>query len=196
MTTSNEYYEFQKRTWEFLEACKNNDMNNIVLLVKQGVNIHFNNEEAFQVACWKGDIEIVRYLTTLCNLKIHEYKFNKINIRVYNEQGFNYACMNGHIEVVKYLATLYKQKMNNGNNYKMIDIHIGNDMFFRGSCHNGRINILIYLIQLTKKTTKNKKQYTPFNIYAMNNDCMRYKYPVKYIFSLGNYNKKIDTLFI
>lgn len=93
---------------EFIHLCEtNNNLNRIKKLVGIGVNIHYNNEYGFHIACANGHLEVVKYLISLDD---------KPNIHADNELGFRMACSSGHLEVVKYLCSLcsnYYVKINN-----------------------------------------------------------------------------------
>ena len=66
------------------------------------INIHANDEWAFQSSCQNGHIEIARWLINLGESK----NYNKINIHAGNEYAFYWSCVNGYIEIANWLIHL------------------------------------------------------------------------------------------
>ena len=78
--------------WQFIRHCENGDLDKIKKIIKtHKINIHVNNEEGFQWACYYGHLPIIEYLINL-------YKINPdydiINIHTENELAFRWTCEN------------------------------------------------------------------------------------------------------
>lgn len=84
----------------FKLAALSGDLQNIqYFLLIEKLDIHFDNDFVFRIACKKGYLHILQYILTSEALTEHA------NIHVSNDIGFRKACMFGHLEVVKYLTT-------------------------------------------------------------------------------------------
>jgi len=114
---------------DFTNACEKGRLDRVVELVNNGVNIHANNEYGFQLACYNGHLEVIKYLME---------QEDKPNIHAYNETGFRWACENGRLEVVKYLME-QDDKPN---------IHAGNEEGFQSACYNGHLEAVRYLVTI------------------------------------------------
>jgi len=144
---------------QFINACENNDMSTVIILVNKIVNI----DMGFRVACHHGHLEVVKYLTLLYqytdiygdNCDNHNYKLICNNSIKY---GFTVACEYGHTKIVKYLTTLYQHTP-----YCKINIHDTNEYAFRQACRSGHLQIVQYLTTLYQHT-----EYNIINIHSHN----------------------------
>jgi hypothetical protein len=89
--------------------------------------------EKFVEACKNGDLGLVKYLLTGCDLK------DLADIHARNEDGFHWACENGHLEVVRYLLTSPELK-------EHANINEDSNFGFRVACLTGWLNVVEYLL--------------------------------------------------
>ena len=87
----------------------------------------------FLEACEDNDLEIVQYLLSAPELKIHA------NIHTKEDSGFIGACINGNINLVKYLLSYPDLR-------EHADINAQNDEAFFMACIYKQIEVLEYLI--------------------------------------------------
>ncbi len=169
-------------------AAKNGHLEIVKYLVKNGADIHDNNEEALTLASQYGHLEIVKYLikqgadihiiddqplliaVEVGHLDIVKYLIeNGANIHVHNELPLTMAARKGYLNIVKYLVE-------NGAN-----IHIKDEAALMEAASNGHLDIVKYLVE----------QGT--DIHAFDNRAlylaalMGYLDIVKYLISVGNY---------
>lgn len=88
----------------FLNACEKGNMIICNYLINKfnDIDIHVENEYAFQLSCEHGYLEISKWLVDLSLQK----NFIPINIHANNEAAFQKSCMNNHLEVAKWLVNL------------------------------------------------------------------------------------------
>ena len=97
------------------------------------------NYELIQ-ACCNGYVELMKYLLTSTELKVHAYINYRNNINDWN--ALIWACRNGHLNIIQYLLTSpelaehanINHKSKNGSNALMY------------ACINGHLNIIQYLL--------------------------------------------------
>jgi len=77
---------------EFMKAVKQNQLEQVKLIVMQGINSIADNNFALCWAASNGHLEIVKFLCTLPD--------------AYNNYAFIWAAGNGHLEIVKFLSNL------------------------------------------------------------------------------------------
>jgi ankyrin repeat protein len=157
----------------FLKACKNGDITTLKSLDYSKIYIHANAELAFQLACWNGHLEVVKYLISL------EPESGRINVHALNEEAFRNACENGHLDVVKYLISLEPS-------HNRINIHAMYEDAFRLACENGHLPIVKYLISL-------EPEYGLINIHARYEWAFRYgSFQIQHLLirNYPNYNWK------
>ena len=102
------------------------------------IDIHANNDEAFQWSCDNGHLAMAQWFY---QVSINTNK--KINIHDRNELTFRWSCHNGHLVVVQWLYQLSTQ-INSP-----IDIHAMNEGAFQWSCDNGHSAVAQWLYQLS-----------------------------------------------
>lgn len=85
---------------ELMEAIKMGDLKEVKSLVKQGADIHFNDEQALVSSVFHNYLEITKYLLS-----------KKANIHVEKRRILQYAGKNGNVEMIEFLQ-------NNGLNIK------------------------------------------------------------------------------
>jgi ankyrin repeat protein len=92
-------------------------------------NVCYN--KSFQMACDKGNLDIVMFLVEMEN--------NNININYDNDCSFCSACYKGHIEIVKYLLSIPNNNIN---------INCDDNGPFCSACYKGHIEIVKYLLSI------------------------------------------------
>lgn len=90
----------------------------------ENIDIHYNEDEPFEMACAKGHIDIAKWL----------YSLGDVNIHSNEEFAFTSSCNNGHIDVAKWLYSL-------GD----VDIHADNEGAFLSACQKGHLEIAKWL---------------------------------------------------
>jgi ankyrin repeat protein len=137
-------------------SCNNGCINNIKFLFEYNNEYFVSNmyeERCFFLACKKGHLNVVKYLTNIDNLINHSDVFNKL---------FSYGTYHCEIEVFKYLISIHDN--NKFVNHKFIEklcchdenyeiakyiigipennINIDHDKIFKYSCVFGNFNII------------------------------------------------------
>jgi hypothetical protein len=128
-----------------------------------GPNIFIENiheEYIFEYLCKNGFLIPIKWIYSLGNIDIHEYK----------EQYFRIGCQNGHLELCQWIYSL-------GN----IDLHIFNDKCFILACKSGNINLVKWLHSLDEFNIHINNE-EPFRVSYIRS----YIDICKYIYSCGN----------
>ncbi len=115
-------------TSELHFGSKNERLDRVIISLKNGANIHADDDDALGWGSYNGRIEVVKYLVGY-----------GANIHADNDYALRSASLNGHLEVVKYLVELKPDGAN---------IHASDDYALRYSSSNGHLNIVKYLIEL------------------------------------------------
>jgi ankyrin repeat protein len=105
-------------------SSKNGHIEVVKFLIEKGANIHAKNDYALRCSSGNGHIEIVKFLIE-----------KGANIHAKDDYAIRYSSENGHIEVVKLLVQ-------NGAN-----IHADDDYALRWSSENGHIEVVQFLIE-------------------------------------------------
>ena len=114
----------------FCLSCKHNNieiMEYIMEKYKKHININIVNNDAFSLACYNGNTEIVKLLFK---------NYENININAKNNYAFYGACINGHIDIVKLFMKNNKQNIEFSN------------IVFIYCCFKGHIDVVKYLCEL------------------------------------------------
>jgi len=106
----------------FCWACENNYLDVVECLIKNGANIHAQNDEALRYASENGHLAVVKLLI-----------YNGCDIHANDEYALIGASVNGHLEIVEYLIS-------NG-----ADIHAQNDWALRWASEYGHKDVVKYL---------------------------------------------------
>jgi len=139
-----------------IEASKGGELNIVKEAIRNGADIHLNDEQALGWASEYGNLDIVKYLVSL-GADIHEN----------DDIVLRFASKNGYLEVVKYLVNL-------GAN-----IHAINDEALRLASRKGHVEVVKYLISLGGNIHANDEEVL---IWAAYNGDLEL---VKYLVSLG-----------
>jgi len=89
-----------ERQGQFRLACKSGHINYARYLIREGPDIHFNDDAAFRLACRGGHIKVVRWLVNL-GADIHASGVNAFTVAYWN--GF---CSKRCSEVARFLISL------------------------------------------------------------------------------------------
>ena len=89
---------------DFIKSVKIGNIKNIKILIKNGADIHYNNNYALRFSSENGHIEVVKFLIE-----------KGANIHAGDDYAIKWSSLNGHIEVVKFLIE------------KGANIHAGDD---------------------------------------------------------------------
>jgi len=141
-------------------SCKSGDIETITNILENNktnikdININYNN--LFNISCFYGHIDIVKYLIDYCD-GIN----SKIDIHNTNEKAFENACYRGFIEIVKYLIDY------GHNAHNKINIHVNNDIAFRQACSFGFIDLIKYLLEYGNNNN------SKIDIHIENDDAIR-----------------------
>jgi ankyrin repeat protein len=160
------------------EAIKKGKLTNAVEVwnkskkLKTPIDIHYNNDELFMLACTYGHIKIAKWLYEiskeiesfidinidndkafrLCckygHIKIALWLYeisDKIDIHAENDNAFISCCMNGHLMIAKWLFKL-SENMNS-----TINIHMNEEYILRRSCHNNDYDIVKWLLDTSEE---------------------------------------------
>lgn len=141
-------------------------------------------DEAIVEACIAGQIEEIKYLLNLPDLKIHNNLDNAFN------ESFSYACVNDHLQVVKYLL-----------NEPKLQKHITNENIldgFQSACFYQNMSIVNYLISEFNLELTNEiksflnypnEQWTPINIFQLHKDTFK---EIQVMFDARELNKQLS----
>lgn len=105
--------------------------------IRDSINIHARNEEAFFHSCTYGRLDIMKFLVSL------EPYQGQIDIHTNHEYIFRRACNNMYLNIIKYLISL---EASHGNN--VFDIHYANEYVFWRACACNRLDVIKYWISL------------------------------------------------
>ena len=105
------------------------------------IDIHYDNDNAFNKACRTGNLDIIKWLYDLSNEQCIQ-----IDIHRHEEDAFAWCCSEGHFETAKWLWEI-SVKINSP-----INIHIDNtEQAFRFCCGNSNLNMVKWLYNLAIK---------------------------------------------
>ena len=146
---------------KFIEACKRGFLAYAKYLFgAYEIDIHANNDYAFQLSCENGHIEVAQWLILLGESN----DYTKIDIHADNEYAFRWSCQYGHLELAQWLI-----KLGESNGYTKINIHADNEYAFRWSCRNGHLEVAQWLVNLGESSG-----YTKIDIHANNDYAFRW----------------------
>jgi hypothetical protein len=116
---------------QFIELCRRGDLAGAQQFyhLNPTINISFNNEEAFRLACFNGHLHVAQWLLQVCPT---------IYIPARNEYAFRWACYSGRLHVAQWLLQVCP----------MIDISVGKEEAFRWVCDNGYLHVAKWLQSL------------------------------------------------
>jgi ankyrin repeat protein len=115
--------------------------------LKEHADIHFENDDAFYMACIRGHLDIVTYMLTSPELKEHA----DITIAGGGDPLCG-PCIHGHLEVLDYLLTSQELK-------KHADITIHDDAPLRMACLGGHVKIIEYIFNLPGYITQERVNF-------------------------------------
>jgi hypothetical protein len=98
---------------------------------KYGIDIHYDNEEAFRTCCSFNLEELAQWLYSRSNFSI--------NIRVAEDLCFSHACLNGNLKMAKWLLELDNT----------IDTHGTRERALRYACEGGHLNVIKWLFEIS-----------------------------------------------
>ncbi len=113
---------------ELITGSKQGRLDHVIISLKEGANIHGENDVALRLASRNGHIDVVKYLV--------ELKPDGANIHTYNDDALRRASLHGHLDIVKYLVS-------HGAN-----IHGDSDAALRWASKYGQIEVVKYLVEL------------------------------------------------
>lgn len=140
----------KKKRWNraFLKACKTGNLNRIQNLCKPEfrsvADIHADHDFGFRLACDRGHLEVVKFLTTSTELVASGHSF--VDIHAHSSRVFHWACENGQLDIIKFLTTS-PELLAAGHSF--IDIHAHRDLGFRESCRYGHVDVVKFLTNST-----------------------------------------------
>ncbi len=112
---------------QFLEACRNGDMEETKRLVKDHqVDIHIQDDLAFKWACVNGHLEIAKWLVQNHQVDVHSN----------NEHAFRLTSETGKIDIAKWLVHDHQ-----------VDIRVNNEHAFKWAWYKEYVKIIEWLIE-------------------------------------------------
>jgi len=93
----------------------------VIWSLKNGADIHVENDLALRWASYNGNLELVKYLVS-----------QGADINAIHDYALRYASFNGHLEVVKYLVS------------QGADIHANDNEALKYASRNGKLEIVEY----------------------------------------------------
>lgn len=108
-------------------------------------NIHANDELFFRTACFNGDVDMVRFLTTSADLLNAGHSF--VNIHIKDEYTFQWLCRFGDLNLVEFLSS--SQELLDAG-HTLVNIHACNELAFRWACEKGHLDIVKFLTTSSK----------------------------------------------
>lgn len=147
------------------DACECGNLDDVKKALKNGANIHADDDYALRWACENGHLDVVKYLLTSPDLKehanIHAEQLNNnlmtackdgdlnsakealahgADIHADDDKALRHACHYGHLDVVKYLLTSPDLKEHaNGHDDGLLE-----------ACYWGHLDIVKYLLISTE----------------------------------------------
>ena len=129
-------------------------------------------------ACYDGNLELVKYVLTSPELKVHS------DIHAQNDDAFIWSCSKGHLAIVQYLLISPELK-------EHADIHAVGDDGLKYACGNGHIDIVKYLLSLPD-LKDNTNIFTKENGDGFINACLnKHTEVIKYLIFDHNIEKTI-----
>lgn len=105
-----------------LKACLIGDLSTVTFLIKNGIDIHANHNQALSYSALNGHLEIVKLLivygANMLARDSHALRYSSLNghleivklliacganVLAYNGQALQLACLNGHLKIVQLL---------------------------------------------------------------------------------------------
>lgn len=130
---------------KFLGACVKGDLEVLRDLVgaeyREVADIHTDAEYGFRLACQKGNLEVIKWLSTSQELLDQGHSF--VNIHDFWCDGFQKACMEGRLEVVRFLTTS-EELVEAG--HTLVDLQEWGVQGFTTACVNGHLEVAQFLI--------------------------------------------------
>lgn len=123
---------------EFISCCREkcDNLDLLKWLYSTGnVDIHDNNEQAFENAVEKNRIDVINWLYNLDG---------KIDIHVNRDMIFFTACTNGNLDVAKWLYSLD----NKIDVHKVNEINCTDDWLFKACCQWGHLEVAKWIYSL------------------------------------------------
>ncbi len=93
---------------------------------KRTIDIHADNEHAFQISCRDGHLDVAKWLWKLSD--------ETIDIHAENEYAFRYSCDHSHRDVAKWLCDIYLDER-----YILRYTALDNDLYIELCSRNKRI---------------------------------------------------------
>jgi predicted Fe-S protein YdhL (DUF1289 family) len=115
-------------------------------------DIHANDDYAFCLSCYKGYLDIAKWLWNISD--------QKINIHAIDERAFCLSCAKGHLDVAKWLWDISDHKIN---------IHADNEKAFRWCCYNCHLDVVKWL----RDISNHKINIHALDDYAFRLSCFR-----------------------
>lgn len=115
--------------------------------LNEHADIHFENDDAFYIACTRGHLDIIKYMLTSPELKEHA----DISIAG-GGNVLSGACIHGYLKVLDYLLTSPELK-----EHAVLDIH--NDAPLNMACLGNQIEIVKYILTFPKYATQEKVNF-------------------------------------
>lgn len=134
------------KEWQliFNDRCVDGDLESIKMLCGEEFKViarpHYKDNYEFKMACMRGNLELIKFLTTDC--KLLESGHGLANIHADHELGFQWACRWGHRDVIKFLTTS-KELVEAGHSW--VDIHTNEEYGFQLACSEGHLEIVKFL---------------------------------------------------
>ena len=108
---------------KLITALKSGRLDQVIIAVKNGADIHANNDASLRNASAYGQLDIVKYLVE-----------QGADIHANDDESLRNASAYGQLDVVKYLVE------------QGADIHALNDYSLRSASYNGRTDVVDYLV--------------------------------------------------
>lgn len=140
-------------------------------LLKEHINIHFNDDYILYRACEKNKLEIVKYLLTSPKLTEH------VDITADLSHGFSIACDRGFFDIVKFMISSPSLKVK-------LDIDTLDNLALLSACIYAHLDFIVYLLtspELEKHAQLHKNNDQAFQSLCSGSALPQYMKVIEYL---------------
>ena len=111
---------------QLIQASRDGDLSQVKKLIKNGADVHTDDDHPLRCAAEGGHLEVVKYLVEECEANVHAR----------DERALCDAAWGGHLEVVKYLVEECEA-----------NVHARDDRPLHSTTYLGQLGVVKYLVE-------------------------------------------------